>query len=130
MEIVYNDDDLTHYMNTAVSVSNDAPVLLDRFLADAIEIDVDAICDGDEVFIAGIMQHIEQAGIHSGDSACALPPHTLADEIQEQIRIITRKLAFGLNVVGLMNIQFAVKGQDIYLLEVNPRASRLSLIHI
>ena len=124
MEIVYNDDDLTHYMNTAVAVSNDAPVLLDRFLADAIEVDVDAICDGQEIFIAGIMQHIEQAGIHSGDSACALPPHTLAEEIQEQIRAMTRKLAVGLNVVGLMNIQFAVKDQDIYLLEVNPRASR------
>ena len=124
MEIVYNDADLTHYMNTAVAVSNDAPVLLDRFLADAIEIDVDAICDGKEVFIAGIMQHIEQAGIHSGDSACALPPYTLSAETQQQIRDITRKLAHGLNVIGLMNIQFAVKQQDIYLLEVNPRASR------
>ena len=124
MEIVYNDEDLMHYMETAVSVSNDSPVLLDRFLADATEIDVDAICDGKDVFIGGIMQHIEQAGIHSGDSACALPPHTLPREIQDRIREMTRKLAFGLNVVGLMNIQFAVKGEDIYLLEVNPRASR------
>jgi len=124
MEIVYNDDDLMHYMKTAVSVSNDSPVLIDRFLADAIEIDVDAICDGKEVFVAGVMEHIEQAGIHSGDSACSLPPHTLSSELQVTLKEITRKLAFGLNVVGLMNIQYAVKGQDVYLLEVNPRASR------
>ena len=124
MEIVHNDDDLVHYMNTAVSVSNDSPVLLDRFLADAIEVDVDAICDGKEVFVAGVMEHIEQAGIHSGDSACSLPPHTLSAELQVTLKEMTRKLAFGLNVVGLMNIQFAVKGQDVYLLEVNPRASR------
>tara|TARA_R110002049_G_scaffold252263_1_gene426736 strand:- start:32502 stop:35726 length:3225 start_codon:yes stop_codon:yes gene_type:complete len=124
MEIVHNDDDLMHYMTTAVSVSNDSPVLLDRFLSDAIEIDVDAICDGKDVFVAGVMEHIEQAGIHSGDSACSLPPHTLSKELQVTLKEITAKLAFGLNVVGLMNIQFAVKGQDIYLLEVNPRASR------
>jgi carbamoyl-phosphate synthase large subunit len=124
MEIVYNDDDLIHYMKTAVSVSNDSPVLLDRFLSDAIEVDVDAICDGKEVFVAGVMEHIEQAGIHSGDSACSLPPHTLSLELQVTLKEITRKLAFGLNVVGLMNIQYAVKGQDVYLLEVNPRASR------
>ena len=124
MEIVYNDEDLMHYMRSAVSVSNDSPVLLDRFLADAIEIDVDAICDGQEVFVGGIMQHIEQAGIHSGDSACSLPPHSLSADMQAQLKEITRKLAFGLNVVGLMNIQYAVKGEDVYLLEVNPRASR------
>ena len=124
MEIVHNDDDLLHYMNTAVSVSNDSPVLLDRFLSDAIEIDVDAICDGKEVFVAGIMEHIEQAGIHSGDSACSLPPHTLSANMQVKLKEMTRKLAFGLDVVGLMNIQFAVKGEDVYLLEVNPRASR------
>ena len=124
MEIVYNDADLTHYMHTAVSVSNDSPVLLDRFLADAIEVDVDAICDGQEVFVGGIMQHIEQAGIHSGDSACSLPPHSLSADMQTRLKEITRKLAFGLNVVGLMNIQYAVKGDDVYLLEVNPRASR------
>ncbi len=124
MEIVHNDDDLMHYMRTAVSVSNDSPVLLDRFLSDAIEIDVDAICDGKDVFVAGVMEHIEQAGIHSGDSACSLPPHTLSAELQVTIKEITRKLAFGLNVIGLMNIQYAVKGQDVYLLEVNPRASR------
>jgi len=124
MEIVHNDAELMHYMSTAVSVSNDSPVLLDRFLSDAIEIDVDAICDGEQVYVAGIMQHIEQAGIHSGDSACALPPHTLDEDIQTRIREMTTQLAFGLNVVGLMNIQFAVKGADIYLIEVNPRASR------
>ena len=124
MEIVYNDEDLIHYMKTAVSVSNDSPVLLDRFLEDATEIDVDAICDGKEVYIGGIMQHIEQAGIHSGDSACALPPYSLPDDIQNRIREMTEKLAFGLNVLGLMNIQFAVKGDQLYLLEVNPRASR------
>ena len=124
MEIVHNDDDLMHYMSTAVSVSNDSPVLLDRFLSDAIEIDVDAICDGKEVFVAGVMEHIEQAGIHSGDSACSLPPHTLSEDMQVRLKAMTHKLAFGLNVVGLMNIQFAVKGNDIYLLEVNPRASR------
>ncbi|MFK8026679.1 MAG: carbamoyl-phosphate synthase large subunit [Gammaproteobacteria bacterium] len=124
MEIVYNDEDLMHYMTTAVSVSNDSPVLLDRFLSDAIEIDVDAICDGKDVFVAGVMEHIEQAGIHSGDSACSLPPHTLSMALQANLKEITRKLAFGLNVVGLMNIQYAVKGQDVYLLEVNPRASR------
>lgn len=124
MEIVYNDEDLVHYMQTAVSVSNDSPVLLDRFLADAIEIDVDAICDSEEVFVGGIMQHIEQAGIHSGDSACSLPPHSLSAEMQVRLKEITCKLAFGLNVIGLMNIQYAVKGEDVYLLEVNPRASR------
>ena len=124
MEIVYNDDDLMHYMHTAVSVSNDSPVLLDRFLFFVIEIDVDAICDGKEVFVGGIMQHIEQAGIHSGDSACSLPPHSLTVEMQARLKEITSKLAFGLNVVGLMNIQYAVKGDDVYLLEVNPRASR------
>ena len=124
MEVVYNDADLMQYMSTAVSVSNDSPVLLDGFLADAIEIDVDAICDGETVFVAGIMEHIEQAGIHSGDSACSLPPHTLPLELQAQLKEITYKLAFGLHVVGLMNIQYAVKGRQVYLLEVNPRASR------
>ncbi|MDG0996279.1 MAG: carbamoyl-phosphate synthase large subunit [Gammaproteobacteria bacterium] len=124
MEVVFNDEDLEHYMHTAVSVSNDSPVLIDRFLADAIEVDVDAICDGEEVMVGGIMEHIEQAGIHSGDSACSLPPHTLSAEMQQLLVEQTKKLAHGLNVVGLMNIQFAVKGDEIYLLEVNPRASR------
>tara|TARA_B110000977_G_scaffold44751_1_gene60870 strand:- start:19317 stop:22538 length:3222 start_codon:yes stop_codon:yes gene_type:complete len=124
MEVVFNDEDLEHYMHTAVSVSNDSPVLIDRFLADAIEVDVDAICDGEEVMVGGIMEHIEQAGIHSGDSACSLPPHTLSAEMQQRLVEQTKKLAHGLNVIGLMNIQFAVKGDEIYLLEVNPRASR------
>ncbi len=124
MEIVYNDTDLSRYMVEAVSVSNDSPVLLDRFLDDAIELDVDAVCDGDLVVIGGVMEHIEQAGIHSGDSACSLPPYSIPMHIQDEIRTQVIKMAKGLNVVGLMNTQFAVKGEDIYVLEVNPRASR------
>jgi len=132
MEIVYNETDLKVYMQTAVSVSNDAPVLLDRFLDDAVEVDVDAICDGEDVLIGSIMQHIEQAGVHSGDSACSLPPYSLTDEVQDRLREQTRQLALKLGVVGLMNIQFAIQftdeagegGANIYLLEVNPRASR------
>jgi len=124
MEIVYNEADLTRYMREAVSVSNDSPVLLDRFLDDAVEIDVDAICDGENVLIGGIMEHIEQAGIHSGDSACSLPPYTLSTEIQDRIREQIKQMAIELGVVGLMNTQFAVKGDDIYIIEVNPRASR------
>lgn len=124
MEIVYNETDLNHYMHTAVKASNDAPVLLDRFLDDAVEVDVDAICDGKEVLIGSIMEHIEQAGVHSGDSACSLPPYTLSKEIQGRLREQTCQLALKLGVVGLMNIQFAIQGENIYLLEVNPRASR------
>ena len=124
MEIVYNETDLNHYMHTAVKASNDAPVLLDRFLDDAVEVDVDAICDGKEVLIGSIMEHIEQAGVHSGDSACSLPPYTLSKEIQDRLREQTCQLALKLGVVGLMNIQFAIQGENIYLLEVNPRASR------
>jgi len=124
MEIVYNENDLRIYMSTAVSVSNESPVLLDRFLNNAIEVDVDAICDGEEVLIGGIMEHIEQAGVHSGDSACSLPPHSLSDEIQAQLEQQVRSMAKGLNVIGLMNTQFAIQGDDIYVLEVNPRASR------
>ena len=124
MEIVYNENDLRTYMSTAVSVSNESPVLLDRFLNNAIEVDVDAICDGEEVLIGGIMEHIEQAGVHSGDSACSLPPHTLSEEIQAQLEQQVRSMAKGLNVIGLMNAQFAIQGDDIYVLEVNPRASR------
>jgi len=124
MEIVYNENDLRTYMSTAVSVSNESPVLLDRFLNNAIEVDVDAICDGEEVLIGGIMEHIEQAGVHSGDSACSLPPHTLSEEIQAQLEQQVRSMAKGLNVIGLMNTQFAIQGDDIYVLEVNPRASR------
>ena len=124
MEIVYDEHDLRRYMTEAVKVSNESPVLLDHFLDAAIEIDVDAVCDGKDVFIAGIMQHIEQAGVHSGDSACSLPPFSLSEDILDQIRVQTRQLAHGLKVVGLMNIQFAVRGEEIFLLEVNPRASR------
>jgi len=124
MEIVYSDAALDTYMRQAVAVSNESPVLLDRFLESAIEVDVDAICDGHDVFIGGIMEHIEQAGVHSGDSACALPPHTLSREIQDRIRDQVATMAHGLRVVGLMNTQFAIQGDDIYVLEVNPRASR------
>jgi len=124
MEIVHDEDDLRRYMREAVKVSNESPVLLDRFLDDAIEVDIDAICDGDAVLIGGIMEHIEQAGVHSGDSACSLPPYTLSASIQDRMREQIRRLAHALKVVGLMNTQFAIKGDDIYLLEVNPRASR------
>ena len=124
MEIVYSEEDLRRYMNTAVSVSNDSPVLLDRFLNQAVEVDVDAVCDGTDVLIGGIMEHIEEAGIHSGDSACSLPPHHLGQDIQAEIKKQTREMARALNVIGLMNVQFAIQGNDIYVLEVNPRASR------
>ena len=124
MEIVYNEDELQRYMQNAVKVSNDSPVLLDRFLDDAIEVDVDAICDGKEVLIGGIMEHIEQAGVHSGDSACAIPPYSLSNAIQDQLREQVRQMALELGVKGLMNTQFAIKGDEIYILEVNPRASR------
>jgi carbamoyl-phosphate synthase large subunit len=124
MEVVFNEDDLRTYMTDAVKVSNDSPVLLDRFLDLAIEVDVDAVCDGEDVYIAGIMEHVEQAGVHSGDSACSLPPNSLSAELQQELREQTRKLARGLNVVGLMNIQFAIQNGVIYILEVNPRASR------
>lgn len=124
MEIVYDEQDLRRYFAEAVSVSNESPVLLDRFLDDATEVDVDAICDGTDVVIGGIMEHIEQAGIHSGDSACSLPPYTLSKAIQDEMREQVRKLALELGVVGLMNVQFAVKDNEIYLIEVNPRAAR------
>lgn len=124
MEIVHDAHALSNYMHTAIQVSNESPVLLDRFLNDAIEVDVDAICDGVDVVIGGIMEHIEEAGVHSGDSACSLPPFSLSDEIKAELREQTRKMALALNVIGLMNVQFAIKGADIYVLEVNPRASR------
>jgi carbamoyl-phosphate synthase large subunit len=124
MEVVFNEDDLRQYMIDAVKVSNDSPVLLDRFLDLAIEVDVDAVSDGEDVLIGGIMEHIEQAGVHSGDSGCSLPPNGLSQEIQDELRAQTRKLAKALNVVGLMNIQFAIQSGVIYILEVNPRASR------
>jgi carbamoyl-phosphate synthase large subunit len=124
MEVVFNEDDLRAYMTDAEKVSNDSPVLLDRFLDLAIEVDVDAVCDGEDVLIGGIMEHIEQAGVHSGDSGCSLPPNGLSRETQDELRAQTRKLARALNVVGLMNIQFAIQGGVVYILEVNPRASR------
>ena len=124
MEIVYSEEDLARYMREAVQVSNDSPVLLDRFLDDAVEVDVDAICDGEDVLIGGIMEHIEQAGVHSGDSACSLPPYTLSEDVQARMCDQVTRMAKELKVHGLMNTQFAVKGEDIYLIEVNPRASR------
>ena len=124
MEIVYNEKELRRYMTEAVQVSNDSPVLLDRFLDDAVEVDVDAICDGKDVLIGGIMQHIEQAGVHSGDSACSLPPYSISDKLQDEMRDQVRKMAKGLKVIGLMNTQFAIQGETVYVLEVNPRASR------
>jgi carbamoyl-phosphate synthase large subunit len=124
MEIVHEQSDLEKYMREAVKVSNDSPVLLDRFLNDALEIDVDAISDGVDIVIGGIMEHIEQAGVHSGDSACSLPPYSLSKEIQKEIITQTKKMAKALNVIGLMNVQFAVQGENIFVLEVNPRASR------
>ena len=124
MEIVFNEEGLQRYMKDAVSVSNDSPVLLDRFLDDAVEMDVDAIYDGERVLIGGLMEHIEQAGVHSGDSACSLPPYELAPVIQDKLREQVAKMAEALGVRGLMNTQFAIQGEDIYVLEVNPRASR------
>lgn len=124
MEIVHEIGQLRRYMRTAVQVSGDNPVLIDSYLEDAIEVDVDALADGTDVYVAGIMEHIEEAGIHSGDSACALPPHTLPLQVIAELRRQSESLAIGLNVVGLMNVQFAIKGADIYVLEVNPRASR------
>ncbi|HET7314360.1 MAG TPA: carbamoyl-phosphate synthase large subunit [Salinisphaera sp.] len=124
MEIVYEPEDLQQYMSAAVKVSPDSPVLLDRFLEDAIELDVDAVCDGADVFIGGIMEHIEQAGVHSGDSACSLPPYSLGADVLDEVRRQTAALARGLSVVGLMNVQFAIRAGEVYLLEVNPRASR------
>ena len=124
MDIVHNDTDLENYMKEALNVSPDAPILLDRFLDDAIEVDIDVICDGETVILGGLMEHIEQAGVHSGDSACSLPPYRLAPAICEQIEAQAKALARALGVVGLMNAQFAVKGDAIYILEVNPRASR------
>ncbi|MDO9024589.1 carbamoyl-phosphate synthase large subunit [Zwartia sp.] len=124
MEIVHEQNDLERYMREAVKVSNDSPVLLDRFLNNAIEIDVDCLCDGQAVFIGGVMEHIEQAGVHSGDSACCLPPYSLSPEMTEEIKRQTALMARALNVKGLMNVQFAVQNGDVYVLEVNPRASR------
>ncbi len=124
MKIVYSTTELRQYMDEAVSVSNDAPVLIDKFLDRAIELDVDCICDGKEVYIGGIMQHIEEAGVHSGDSACSLPPVSISDELIKELETKTKNMALGLGVVGLMNTQYAIHKGQIYLIEVNPRASR------
>jgi carbamoyl-phosphate synthase large subunit len=124
MEIVYQQSDLERYMREAVKVSNDSPVLLDRFLNDATEVDVDAVCDGKQVTIGGVMEHVEQAGVHSGDSACSLPPYSLAPEVQEELKRQTVAMAHALKVVGLINVQFAIQDGVVYVLEVNPRASR------
>ena len=124
MRIVYSTEELKQYMDEAVSVSNDAPVLIDKFLDRAIELDVDCICDGKEVYIGGIMQHIEEAGIHSGDSACSLPPISISEDLIKQLETKTKDMALGLGVVGLMNTQYAIHKGEIYLIEVNPRASR------
>ena len=124
MDIVHGEEELQRYMRDAVQVSNDSPVLLDRFLDHAREVDVDAICDGEDVLIGGLMEHIEQAGVHSGDSACSLPPYSLGRDIQDEMRRQIRLMALELGVVGLMNTQFAIRGNDVYVLEVNPRASR------
>ncbi|MFT6123495.1 MAG: carbamoyl-phosphate synthase large subunit, partial [Oleiphilaceae bacterium] len=124
MEIVYDQDDLANYMKEAVKIIKDSPILLDRFLDEAIEVDVDAICDGENVVVCGLMEHIEQAGVHSGDSACSLPPYSLPAHIQQKLCEQVAQMAKALNVIGLMNTQFAIKGEEIYILEVNPRASR------
>ena len=124
MKIVYDEEELSRYMRQAVEVSHESPVLLDRFLDDAVEVDVDCASDGDAVFVGGVMEHIEQAGIHSGDSACSLPPVGLSGDVQARLEDQTRLLAEALGVVGLMNVQFAIKDGAIHVLEVNPRASR------
>jgi carbamoyl-phosphate synthase large subunit len=124
MEIVRDDDQLERYITTAVQVSGSSPVLLDSYLSGAIEVDVDALCDGERVHVAGIMEHIEEAGVHSGDSACCLPPHSLSPDTVAELKRQTEQMALALNVVGLMNVQFAIKDGAIYVLEVNPRASR------
>jgi carbamoyl-phosphate synthase large subunit len=124
MEIVYDEPSLGRYMAMAVEASPEHPILIDKFLEDAIEVDVDAVCDGERTIVAGVMEHIEEAGIHSGDSACAIPPFSLSDDVVKVLKEQTYALAQALNVKGLMNIQFAVKDGEVYVLEVNPRASR------
>jgi len=124
MEICYSTEDLQNYLKNHVKASPEHPLLLDRFLENAIEIDVDALCDGDEVFVAGIMQHVEEAGVHSGDSACVIPPMSIGDEMLEEIKKATAAIAMELGVIGLINIQFAIAGGELYVIEANPRASR------
>src|SRR3989454_1271028 len=124
MEIVYTEEDLAGFMETAVRVSKNHPVLVDRYLAHATEIDVDVVADGRDIFIGGIQEHIEEAGIHSGDAACVLPAQTLSEAVLEDIRTVTRRLCKALHIAGLMNLQLAVQGDVVYVLEANPRASR------
>jgi carbamoyl-phosphate synthase large subunit len=124
MAIIYDQDYLMKYLVEAADIFETGPLLLDKFLTDAIEIDVDALCDGKEVFIAGIMQHVEEAGIHSGDSACSIPTYSISDKMLEEIKQATEKMALALNVKGLMNVQYAISKNDLYIIEVNPRASR------
>ncbi|MGF1464074.1 MAG: carbamoyl-phosphate synthase large subunit, partial [Maricaulaceae bacterium] len=124
MEIVRDQDALSRYIASAMRVSGDSPLLIDSYLANATEVDLDAICDGEDIFVAGVMEHIEEAGIHSGDSACALPPYSLEPETIQALEVQAKQLALGLGVRGLMNVQFAIQGDDVFVLEVNPRASR------
>jgi carbamoyl-phosphate synthase large subunit len=124
MEIVHNEKDLEFYITSAIKISSEHPVLVDKYLNNAIEIDVDAVSDGKRVFIAGIMEHIEEAGVHSGDAICVMPPQTLSEDILEEIRRITREITLALNCIGLINIQLAIKNDEVYILEANPRASR------
>jgi len=124
MAIVYNEKELCNYMKQSEHISFDAPLLLDHFLDHAIEVDIDVVCDGKEVLIGGIMEHIEQAGIHSGDSACSLPSYSLSESLKNRLRESMRAMALELGVIGLMNAQFAIQDNEVYVLEVNPRASR------
>lgn len=124
MGIVYDGAQLEKYMTEAAKITPDHPVYLDRFLEGAVEVDLDAICDGEDVYVGAILEHIEMAGIHSGDSACCTPPFALSESVQSSLRSIARQLALRLGVVGLINIQFAIKDQTIYIIEANPRASR------
>ncbi|HOP63049.1 MAG TPA: carbamoyl-phosphate synthase large subunit [Spirochaetota bacterium] len=124
MAIIFDEESLHNYINTAVELSPEHPILVDRFLEDAVEVDVDAICDGEDVYIGAIMEHVEEAGIHSGDSACIIPPVAISEELQQQIKDTTAALALELNVIGLLNIQFAIKENELFIIEVNPRASR------
>ena len=124
MQLVNNMQELNKYLNEAVEVSNSKPILLDSYLTDAIEVDVDVVSDGKNIEIGGILQHIEQAGIHSGDSACSLPPYSLSEKVQKEMKEQAINIANELKVIGLMNIQFAIKDNEVYIIEVNPRASR------
>jgi carbamoyl-phosphate synthase large subunit len=124
MDVVSNDEDLKHYIEEAVRVSPDRPILIDDFLADAVELDVDAVADGDDVLIGGIMEHVETAGVHSGDSACMIPPRSLSQETLERVREVTLEIARALGTVGLLNVQLAVRDEEVYVLEANPRSSR------